>query len=106
MMELWIVLLCAGAFTFVTRLSFLVLLRNREVPSLAMQALRFVPPAVLSAIVFPEVLIHDGQLAASPENLRLIAGVVAILVAWRFKRIFPTIAAGMLALWALQAATA
>jgi len=71
-----------------------------------MQALRFVPPAVLSAIVFPELLMRDGQLTVSAENLRLIAGLVAIIVAWRLKKILPAIAAGMLALWALQAATA
>lgn len=103
MTELWIVLLAAGALTFLTRLSFVALLSNREIPPLAMQALRFVPPAVLSAIVFPELLIRDGQIAVSPENLRLIAGIIAIIVAWKVKRIFPTIALGLLALWALQA---
>jgi branched-subunit amino acid transport protein len=106
MMELWLVLLAAGALTFATRLSFLALLANREIPALALQALRFVPPAVLSAIVFPELLMRDGQLIVSLENPRLIAGLVAIVVAWRLKRIFPTIAAGMLVLWALQVMTA
>lgn len=104
MIELWLVLLAAGALTFGTRLSFLALLANREIPPLAMQALRFVPPAVLSAIVFPELLLRDGQLSVSLDNLRLAAGLVSIVVAWRLKRILPTIGAGMLVLWALQAA--
>jgi len=104
MIELWIVLLAAGALTFLTRLSFISLLANRNISPLAMQALRFVPPAVLAAIVFPELLIRDGEIAVSTGNPRLIAGVIAILVAWRVGRIFPTIAVGMLALWVLQAA--
>lgn len=105
MTDLWIVLLAAGLLTFLTRLSFISMLSERGFPPVVMQALRFVPPAVLTAIVFPELLMRDGQLAVSAENLRLVAGVVAILVAWRLKRIFPTIAAGMLVLWALQAAS-
>jgi branched-subunit amino acid transport protein len=61
-----------------------------------------VPPAVLSAIVFPELLVQDGHLAVNMDNHRLIAGVIAILVAWRFKKIMPTILAGMAALWLRQ----
>jgi branched-subunit amino acid transport protein len=105
MTDLWIVLLAAGLLTFLTRLSFISMFSQRGFPPVVMQALRFVPPAVLTAIVFPELLMRGGQLAVSAENLRLVAGVVAILVAWRLKRIFPTIAAGMLVLWALQAAS-
>jgi branched-subunit amino acid transport protein len=56
----------------------------------------------MSAIVFPELLIRDGQLAVGLDNHRLIAGVAAILVAWRFKKIMPTIVVGMAALWLLQ----
>jgi branched-subunit amino acid transport protein len=103
MIDLWTVLLAAGVATFATRLSFIALLANREIPPLAMQALRFVPPAVLTAIVFPELLIRDGQLCVTPDNFRLLAGTIAIAVAWRFKRILPTIAMGMLSLWLLQA---
>ena len=102
MIELWLALLAAGALTFATRLSFLALLANREIPALAMRGLRFVPPAVLSAIVFPELLMRGGQLTVSVDNPRLIAGLVAIVIAWRLKKIFPTIGAGMLVLWALQ----
>ena len=101
-MSLWLVVIVAGIVTFLIRLSFISLLANREMPALAQRALSFVPPAVMSAIVFPELLVRDGHLAMSLENHRLIAGVVAILIAWRFKKIMPTIVAGMAALWLLQ----
>jgi len=101
-MSLWLVVIVAGIVTFLIRLSFISLLANREMPAQAQRALSFVPPAVMSAIVFPELLVRDGHLAMSLENHRLIAGVVAILIAWRFKKIMPTIVAGMAALWLLQ----
>ena len=102
-MSLWLVVIVAGVLTFLIRLSFISLLANREMPALAQRALSFVPPAVMSAIVFPELLVRDGHLALL-ENPRLIAGVIAILIAWHFKKIMPTIVAGMAALWLLQLA--
>ena len=101
-MSLWLVVIGAGVLTFLIRLSFITLLANWELPPLFQRALGFVPPAVMTAIVFPELLIRDSHLALSLDNHRLIAGVVAIFVAWRFKKIMPTIVVGMTALWLLQ----
>jgi len=56
----------------------------------------------MTAIVFPELLVRDGHLAVNMDNHRLMAGFIAILVAWRFKKIMPTIVVGMAALWLLQ----
>lgn len=61
------------------------------------------PAAVLSAIVLPELVIQDGALAVTPANPRLLAGIVAILVAWRTKNILLTLISGMATLWILQA---
>jgi branched-subunit amino acid transport protein len=101
-MNLWLVVIVAGVLTFLIRLSFISLLANWEMPALAKRALTFVPPAVMTAIVFPDLLVRDAHLAVNLDNHRLIAGVIAILIAWRFKKIMPTIVAGMAALWLLQ----
>jgi branched-subunit amino acid transport protein len=101
-MNLWLVVIVAGVLTFLIRLSFISLPANWEMPHWAQRALSFVPPAVMTAIVFPELLVRDGHLAANLDNHRLIAGAIAILVAWRFKKIMPTIVAGMAVLWLLQ----
>ncbi len=62
-MNLWLIVVVAGALTFLIRLSFISLLSNWDMPSIVRQALHFVPPAVLTAIVFPEMLISNGELA-------------------------------------------
>ena len=89
----------AGLLTFATRLSFIVLLERVPVPPLLVRALRFVPPAVLSAIIFTEVLVRDGRPDLSAGNLRLVAGAVAALVAWKTRNVFLTIGVGMAVLW-------
>ncbi len=66
------------------------------------KALHYVPPAVLSAIIFPELLYPSGSLDFSLDNTRLLAGIIAILAAWHTKNILITILAGMAVLLILQ----
>jgi branched-subunit amino acid transport protein len=92
-----------GAVTYAIRLSLILLLGRIRVPPLVQRALRFVPPAVLSALILPELLLPGGTLMLSLWNLRLLAGMLAGLVAWRSKNVLLAIAVGMLALWTLRA---
>jgi branched-subunit amino acid transport protein len=97
-----LMLIVIGVITFGFRLSFIALMDRLRLPPLMQRALRFVPAAALTAIITPELLIRDGAIFLSPMNARLIAGVIAVVVAWRTKNTLLTIAAGMIALWALQ----
>lgn len=101
-MNIWLVMLIGGLITFGMRFSLIFLFGKFEVPETLRRALHYVPPAVLSAIIFPELLFPAGQLDFSLENTRLLAGIIAILVAWVFKNTLLTILAGMIALFALQ----
>jgi branched-subunit amino acid transport protein len=60
-----------------------------------MRALRYVPVAVLTAIVVPELLFREGNILISPANDQLVAGVITIFIAWRTKNLMLTIALGM-----------
>jgi branched-subunit amino acid transport protein len=102
-MTLWLTIFGMGIVTYAIRLSFILLLERVEIPRRVRQALRFVPPAVLSAIIFPALLLPNHTLDLSAGNVRLLAGLLAALVAWRTKNILLTIAVGMGALWILQA---
>lgn len=101
-MNIWLVMLLGGALTFGMRISFIYLFGRFEMPVVMQRALRFVPPAVLSAIVAPALLMPDNTLDVSLGNHQLVAGVVAILVAWRTKNTLLTIIAGMLTLLVLM----
>ena len=101
-MNIWLVMLLGGLITFGIRFSLIYLFGRLHIPETLRQALRYVPPAVLSAIVFPELFLHEGTWNLSLENSRLLAGLVAILVAWISRNTLITIVAGMLALFLLQ----
>ena len=101
-MKVWLVMLLGGLITFAIRFSFIYLFGKFHIPETVRRALHYVPPAVLSAIVFPELFLQDGILDLSLHNIRLLAGLVAIVVAWYSKNTLITIVVGMLALVLLQ----
>lgn len=100
---LWLTLIAGGIITYAIRLSLILAWGRVTLPPALQRGLRFVPPAVLSAIIFPEILRHGGPLDVYFGNTRLLAGLIAALVAWQTKNVLLTIAAGMAALWGLQA---
>ncbi len=101
-MNIWLTMLLGGAITFGIRMSFIYLFGRFDVPATLRRALRFVPPAVLSAIIAPELFMPAGKLELGFGNHYLIAGLVAILVGWRTKNTLITLLAGMVALVLLQ----
>ena len=100
---LWLTIFGAGAVTFALRLSFIALLGRIRIPPTLGQALRFVPAAVLTAVVIPLLFYEDGALEVSLGNERLLAGLVAALIAWRTRNVLLTLGGGMAILWTLQA---
>jgi len=101
-MEIWLVMILGGLITFGMRFSLIYLFGRFQVPETMRRALHYVPPAVLSAIIFPELFLRDGALDISMENTRLLAGFIAMLVAWFSKNTLITILVGMIALFLLQ----
>ena len=97
-MNIWGALIGMTVVTFALRASFLLLPPHVETPALLRRALRYVPPAVLTAIWAPELVFHGNELQFSLENERLLAGAVAIAVAWRTRLTFATIISGLIAL--------
>ena len=103
-MNIWLVMLFGGLITFGMRFSLIYLLAEGRlhVPETMRKALHYVPPAVLSALIFPELFLRAGELNLALDNYRLLAGLVAVLAAWFSKNTLLTIIAGMLALFLLQ----
>jgi branched-subunit amino acid transport protein len=100
---LWVLILLVGLGTFSLRLSFIHFWGRIELPQIVHRALRFIPAAVLAALVLPALVRPEGSIDFSPHNLRLIAGILAAAVALLTRNVLFTLAAGMAALWLLQA---
>lgn len=102
MLLLWGTLVLIGMITFAFRFALIFFLERITLPVWIGEALRFVPIAALTALTVPELLAPGGVIALSWQNERLLAGLVAIAVAWRTKNVFLTIGLGMICLYGLQ----
>jgi branched-subunit amino acid transport protein len=93
-----LVIAVVGLSTFAIRFSFIGLVGWVDgLPPRVERALGFVPAAVLAALVAPSLVALDpaGGIAVD----RLVAGGVAVAVAWRTEGILQTLVAGMATLW-------
>ncbi|WP_050032314.1 AzlD domain-containing protein [Halorubrum halophilum] len=99
-LELWLTIVLIGLATYGFRLSFIHLFgRIDEVPARIKRPLRYVPPAVLAALVLPDLVTIRPSVAATLADERLIAGAVAGVIAWRTENVLATITGGMVTLW-------
>lgn len=101
-MSPWLIVVLVGLGTYLTRLSFIGILGAKEIPTYIERPLRLVAPAAIAAIAIPELVAPADVVDISFDNLRLLAGLIAIVVAWRTRSIGWTIASGMTSLWLLD----
>ena len=90
--------LLIGGMTLVTfgaRYPVLAIVSRVKLPERVFKALRYVPTAVLTAIVVPAVLMPDGKLTITPGSEHLVGTIAAGLIAWRTRSLLLTIGIGM-----------
>jgi len=86
------------AVTFLIRYAFFALGERIAFPPLVRRALRYVPAAVLTAIVVPMVLLPDGaHWQLDWRNAWLLGALATGLIAWRFNHLLASIGGGMAA---------
>jgi branched-subunit amino acid transport protein len=89
--------------TFIIRYSMIAVAGRAEFPTWLNNALRYVPPAVLTAIITPAVLMPDGpDIKLNLANPYLVGAVIAFGVGWFTKNILLTIIVGMAAFLSWQ----
>ncbi|MBA3743929.1 AzlD domain-containing protein [Sporichthya sp.] len=97
----WTAIVLAGIGTFTMRASFLAMAHKlSEVPPWAERILRQIPPAALAALVVPALVRPHGEFDLT--QWRLVAGLIAGLVAWRTKNVALTLVLGVGILMLLQ----
>ncbi len=99
-LKVWAVIFAVGALNYMSRLSFIALFARRAMPPLLERALRYVPAAMLTALVVP--MIVDTPQGVAWLSPKVAAAIIASVVAWlRFGTLW-TLAVGMAALWIIQ----
>jgi branched-subunit amino acid transport protein len=103
-LKLWAVIVIVGALNYLSRLSFIAIFARRHVPPILARAFRYVPAAMLTALVLPMVVgVAPGEPWPVP---RIAAAVVAGIVAFVTHSTLKTLGAGMGTLWVVQAVIA
>ncbi len=101
MSDVWLTIVLAGLGTYLYRASFLAFAdRLVDLPPLVERVLRQIPPAVLAALVLPQLVRPQGTLDLwQPE---LLAGAIAAVVSWRTRNIAATLVTGMAVLLVME----
>lgn len=86
-MSILLVCLGMGAVTYAPRVLPLLLFAGKEMPNWLKEALKFVPVAMLSALVAKDVFFKDDALFMSLSNPKILAFVLVAIVAAKFKSI-------------------
>lgn len=98
---IWIVIIMAGLMTFAARYSMIGLFGDRQIPESMKRLLGYIGPAVMAAIIAPEVLTVDGIITIT-DNPRIPAFIGAAVVAFLSRNVPLTILTGMLLLWGTE----
>lgn len=94
--DTWLTVLWLTVATILTRCSFFLLGRHAvRLPPKLQHALRYAPAAALAAIVAPDLMLGNGDLAITWANPKLMAAVGAIMVFLTTRHLLGTIIAGM-----------
>lgn len=100
---IWIAVFAIAIGTYILRSFFLLGIQKiGKLPRRVQMVLSLIPIAVFAALIAPELMHINGNLIVGPTNNRLIAGVIAFVVAWFTESMLLTVGVGMAVLWTLQ----
>ena len=94
--EIFLTILGMGLVTYGPRLLPTLALASRSLPPLIVAWLRYVPVAVLAAMLLPSLLSPNGNFELSLSNLFLWAAIPTLLVGWKTRSLFGSVVVGML----------
>ncbi len=93
-MNVWLLIVLCGVVTFALRLSFIAAEGRITFPPVIRRLLTFVPVATLTALVVPDLVMPQGNWWLGWDNARLIAGLVAVVIAASTRSVLWTLAGG------------
>ena len=97
-MSVWLTMALCGVATFIIRLSFIAAEGKVAFPPGFRRVLPFIPVATLTALVIPELLMPRGVLWLAWDNSRLLAGLMAIVLAATTRSVLWTLVGGFIVL--------
>lgn len=94
--EILFIIIGMSMVTQLPRIIPLVVLTRMSLPPLVVRWLKHIPVAVLSALLFPSLLLSDGRLSLSLDNTALLAAIPCMVIAAKTKNLFLTVLTGII----------
>ena len=91
----------AGIITFFTRFTMIALLKKDTLGEKTKTILSYVPSAIFPAIIFPAIFLDNSGSLDIESNPKIVAAIVAIIIAYLSKNIIATIFSGLISYWVL-----
>ncbi len=100
--EVFYIIIGMALVTYFTRFGALALFRFTGLPTWLNRWLKYVPIAILTALIMPSLLLPKGYLDITLNNDYLIAGIAAAFVAYKSRNIIATLGLGMSIMFVLK----
>jgi len=96
----WLIIAGMALVTFLPRVIPILLLSGRKMPRIVERWLSLIAPAILAALLAPELFL-DRSIPAAPvfvlSSVYIKAAIPAFIVAWKTRSLFGTVAVGIIA---------
>lgn len=92
---IFLLILCMALVTYLPRVFPLFAFSDKKLPDVIISWLRYVPAAVLSAMLLPTIMLVDGKVSIGSENLFFLAAVPTFITAILTRSLFPPVIVGM-----------
>ena len=100
-MSNWLLIICCGLITFLTRFSMIALLKKEMFNDRIREILSFVPSAIFPAIIFPAIFLDNAGDFQLENNPKIMASIIAMLIGILSQNIIATIISGLASYWFL-----
>ena len=100
--EILFIIIGMSIVTQLPRIIHLVVLPRINLPPLLVRWLKHIPVAVLSALLFPSLLLPNGSFSLSLDNTALLAAIPCMVLAAKTKNLFLTVFTGIIIFALLQ----
>ena len=88
--------------TYIPRVLPVWVLTSKPLPPVVVAWLRYVPVAILAALLLPALVVSENRLDVSLGNLFLWAAIPTFIVAWKTRSLFGPVIVGMLIVAAIR----
>ncbi|MGI6705923.1 MAG: AzlD domain-containing protein [Clostridia bacterium] len=100
--EILLVIVGMSLVTYLPRVLPIAILSKVNLPDWFLSWLKYIPVAVLAALLAPTLFMQDGHVALSFSNKALWASIPCFFVAARTRNLFLTVSVGIVAMFLLN----